>query len=62
MLKEVNASLGLMLETSSKRMMDTIAHKKSPGKEPKLRIATIENAGKLKNTIYNRTFDWNRRN
>jgi FO synthase subunit 1 len=48
MLKEVNASLGLMLETSSNRMMETIAHKKSPGKDPKLRIATIENAGKLK--------------
>jgi FO synthase subunit 1 len=29
-------------------MMETIAHKNSPGKDPKLRIATIENAGKLK--------------
>ncbi len=47
-LREVNASMGLMLETSSHRMMETIAHKKSPGKDPKLRIATIENAGKLK--------------
>ncbi len=47
-LREVNASMGLMLETSSNRIMDTIAHKKSPGKEPKLRIATIENAGKLR--------------
>ncbi len=48
MLREVNASMGLMLETSSERMMETIAHKNSPGKDPKLRIATIENAGKLK--------------
>ena len=48
MLREVNASMGLMLETSSRRLMETIAHKNSPGKEPKLRIATIENAGKLK--------------
>ena len=48
MLREVNASMGLMLETTSRRIMDTIAHKKSPGKEPELRIATIENAGKLK--------------
>jgi len=48
MLREVNASMGLMLETSSPRIMGTIAHKKSPGKDPKLRIATIENAGKLK--------------
>ena len=48
MLREVNASMGLMLETSSSRIMDTIAHEKSPGKKPELRIATIENAGKLK--------------
>ncbi|MGC9516534.1 MAG: 7,8-didemethyl-8-hydroxy-5-deazariboflavin synthase CofG [Methanomicrobiales archaeon] len=48
MLKEVNASMGLMLETSSPRLMNTIAHEKSPGKNPWLRIQTIENAGKLK--------------
>lgn len=47
-LKEVNASMGLMLENSSERLMNTIAHKKSPGKHPKLRLETIENAGKLK--------------
>ena len=47
-LREVNASMGLMLETSSERLMETIAHEKSPGKLPKLRIKTIENAGKLK--------------
>ena len=48
LLREVNASMGLMLETSSPRLMETIVHSKSPGKEPKLRIKTIENAGKLK--------------
>jgi FO synthase subunit 1 len=48
MLREVNASMGLMLESSSSRLMDTPAHQKSPGKEPKLRIKTIENAGKLR--------------
>jgi 7,8-didemethyl-8-hydroxy-5-deazariboflavin synthase len=48
MLREVNASMGLMLENSSTRMMESPAHKKSPGKDPKLRIKTIENAGKLK--------------
>lgn len=48
LLKEVNASMGLMLENSSPRLMETIAHSKSPGKDPKLRIKTIENAGKLK--------------
>jgi FO synthase subunit 1 len=47
-LREVNASMGLMLETTSKRLMKTIVHKKSPGKDPDLRIKTIENAGKLK--------------
>jgi len=47
MLKEVNASMGLMLENSSPRLMANPAHEKSPGKDPKLRIKTIENAGKL---------------
>lgn len=47
-LKDVNASMGLMLETTSKRLMKTIVHEKSPGKSPDLRIKTIENAGKLK--------------
>jgi FO synthase subunit 1 len=47
-LREVNASMGLMLETTSKRLMKTIVHKKSPGKNPDLRIKTIKNAGKLK--------------
>ncbi|WP_431062555.1 7,8-didemethyl-8-hydroxy-5-deazariboflavin synthase subunit CofG [Methanobacterium sp.] len=48
LLKEVNASMGLMLETTSKRLMETIVHEKSPGKDPDLRIKTIEDAGKLK--------------
>ena len=47
-LKEVNASLGLMLENSSDRLMELPAHEKSPGKNPKLRLETISNAGKLK--------------
>ncbi|ADP77197.1 FO synthase subunit 1 [Methanothermus fervidus DSM 2088] len=47
-LKEVNASMGLMLENISERLMETVAHKNSPGKDPKLRLKTIENAGKLK--------------
>ena len=47
-LREVNASMGLMLETTSKRLMKTVVHEKSPGKDPDLRIKTIENAGKLK--------------
>ena len=47
-LKEVNASLGLMLENSSSRLMELPAHNKSPGKDPKLRLETSSNAGKLK--------------
>lgn len=48
LLREVNASMGLMLENSSPRLMETIVHSKSPGKDPKLRLKTIEDAGKLK--------------
>ena len=47
-LKEVNVSMGMMLESSSKRLTSTIAHENSPGKDPNLRINTIANAGKLK--------------
>ena len=47
-LKEVNVSMGMMLESSSERLTSTIAHENSPGKDPKLRIETIVNAGKLK--------------
>ena len=48
LLKEVNASMGMMLENSSERLMKLPAHCKSPGKDPKKRIETIKNAGKLK--------------
>ena len=49
LLKDSNASMGLMLESASSRLMDEgEAHFHSPGKDPKLRIETIENAGKLK--------------
>lgn len=47
-LKEVNVSMGMMLENSSTRLRTTEAHKNSPGKDPKLRIQTIADAGKLK--------------
>lgn len=48
LLREVTASMGLMLENSSPRLMETAVHSKSPGKDPKLRLKTIEDAGKLK--------------
>ncbi len=47
-LKEVNASLGLMLESSSDRLCEKgMPHELSPGKRPRLRLDYIENAGKL---------------
>lgn len=42
-LREVNASMGLMLETTA----DVPAHCNSPGKDPAVRLEMIENAGKL---------------
>jgi 7,8-didemethyl-8-hydroxy-5-deazariboflavin synthase CofG subunit len=47
-LKNSNASVGLMLETVSARLMrDGLAHAKAPDKVPALRLRTIEEAGKL---------------
>ena len=46
--RESNASVGLMLETGSPRLMrDGLAHFKAPDKVPALRLRTIEEAGKL---------------
>jgi FO synthase subunit 1 len=48
-LKEVNASMGLMLESASERLCEGgMPHENSPGKRPDVRLKTIENAGKLK--------------
>jgi 7,8-didemethyl-8-hydroxy-5-deazariboflavin synthase CofG subunit len=47
-LKNSNASVGLMLETVSPRLMrQGLAHAKAPDKVPALRLRTIEDAGKL---------------
>lgn len=43
-LREVNASMGLMLETTA----ELEAHSRSPGKDPAVRIGMIEDAGKLR--------------
>jgi FO synthase subunit 1 len=43
-LREVNASMGLMLETTARLE----AHRLSPGKDPAIRIGMIEDAGRLK--------------
>lgn len=44
LLRPYNASMGLMLETTA----DIPAHRGSPGKAPEVRIAMIEDAGRLK--------------
>ena len=46
-LREVTASQGLMLESSSDRLMETV-HAGSPTKHPDRRLATIEAAGHMK--------------
>jgi len=46
-LREVTASQGLMLESISERLMETV-HAGSPSKHPAHRIATIAAAGELK--------------
>ncbi len=47
-LKDSNASVGLMLENVSPRLMrDGLPHAKAPDKVPALRLHTIEEAGKL---------------
>ncbi len=47
-LKDSNASVGLMLENISPRLMrDGLPHAKAPDKVPALRLRTIEEAGRL---------------
>ena len=48
-LKESNASMGLMLETSSARLLERGgAHWRAPDKIPALRLRTMEEAGRLR--------------
>jgi len=48
-LKGVNASMGLMLESSSNKLCKNGSpHEKSPSKNPQKRLEMIENAGRLK--------------
>ncbi len=46
-LREVTASQGLMLESASERLMETV-HAGSPTKHPRVRIDAIETAGELR--------------
>ncbi|MFY3740773.1 MAG: 7,8-didemethyl-8-hydroxy-5-deazariboflavin synthase CofG subunit [Candidatus Nitrosomirales archaeon] len=48
-LKQSNPSLGMMLENVSERLCGKdMPHELAPSKNPKVRLKTIENAGKLK--------------
>jgi FO synthase len=48
-LREVSPSMGLMLETTSRRLLGPgMAHDNAPDKDPAVRLKTIANAGKLK--------------
>jgi FO synthase len=48
-LRRVSASMGVMLESSSRRLMERgMPHHGSPDKEPDVRIAAIEAAGRLR--------------
>jgi 7,8-didemethyl-8-hydroxy-5-deazariboflavin synthase CofG subunit len=48
-LRDTNVSMGVMLETSSERLMGKgMAHEGAPSKNPKVRIRTLEGAGELK--------------
>jgi 7,8-didemethyl-8-hydroxy-5-deazariboflavin synthase len=49
MLQGTNVSLGVMLETSSERLMEKgMAHENAPSKNPKLRMKTLKSAGELR--------------
>ncbi len=48
-LKPVAPSMGMMLETTSRRLFETkgMAHYKSPDKDPAVRVRVLEDAGRL---------------
>ena len=47
-LRQVNASMGLMLESTSERLLlSGGAHENAPDKKPKIRLRTLEEAGEL---------------
>jgi len=47
-LREVSGSMGMMLETASRRLMKRgMAHHACPDKAPRLRVRTLEEAGRL---------------
>ena len=54
-LKDVNPSMGLMLESVSERLLLAGgAHDNAPDKKPAVRLRTLELAGKLAHSVYYR--------
>src|ERR1700721_4232199 len=48
-LRPVNASMGMMLETASSRLLSPgEAHYRCPDKVPRIRLAALESAGELR--------------
>jgi 7,8-didemethyl-8-hydroxy-5-deazariboflavin synthase CofG subunit len=48
-LQDTNVSLGVMLETSSERLMEKgMPHEDAPSKNPKVRMKTLKSAGELR--------------
>jgi FO synthase len=48
-LRPVNASMGMMLETASRRLLEPgEAHHRCPDKVPQIRLAALESAGELR--------------
>jgi FO synthase len=45
-LRAVSPSIGLMLESTSTRLLQTVAHRRAPDKVPSRRLAVIEAAGR----------------
>lgn len=50
-LKQVNVSMGLMLEQINPKLLETV-HRYSPSKIPGLRLKQLEWSRRIKNTIY----------
>ena len=61
-LRDTNISLGVMLESASERLMAKgMPHEMAPSKNPKVRLRTLQNAWRIKNSYDNRIISWNRR-
>ncbi len=62
-LKPVAPSMGMMLETTSRRLYEIkgMAHYGSPDKDPAVRLRTLTDAGRSVDPVHHRTFGGHRR-